>query len=519
MSVATQLALIVLDGWGYRKQRDGNAIAIAHTPVYDQLWRTAPKRLLNCSGSAVGLPEGQMGNSEVGHSCIGAGRVLPQQLEHLNQALDSGTFFRCPALCEAVDKTCASGGAVHLLGLLSPGGVHSHERHLHAALQLALERGAQVFVHAFLDGRDTAPCSASDSLSQLEQLCANSHGRARIASIVGRYYAMDRDRRWERTEQAWRLVAQGVAEQHADTATAALVAAYTRGESDEFVQPTAIAEHSTIKATDGIVFMNFRADRARQLSSALLDESFNHFERPGRAQLRADHFVTATDYGGDLKAGVAFRLKPPENTLGACLAHHGLRQLRMAETEKFAHVSYFLNGGQEAPFPGEERQLVPSPQVATYDLQPEMSAPELTQQLVDAITTGRHDVIICNYANGDMVGHTGKLEAAVVAVECIDGALGQVLAAIEASGAHCLITADHGNCESMATADGTPHTAHTLDPVPLIYAGPQSLRAATADGQWRVPHGSLADVAPTALWLLDMAPPAEMSGQPLFTSV
>ncbi len=513
--MATQLALIVLDGWGHSEQREGNAIAIAHTPVYDRLWRTAPKRLLSCSGPAVGLPAGQMGNSEVGHSCIGAGRVLPQQLAQIDQALENGVFSRCQVLCEAIDRARDDGGAVHLLGLLSPGGVHSHERHLHAALQLALERGAQVQIHAFLDGRDTAPRCAATSLAELERQCQLSGGQARIASVVGRYYAMDRDRRWERTERAWRLVA-GLAEQCADSAETALEAAYQRGEDDEFVLPTTIGVARAIGVTDSMLFMNFRADRARQLSHALLDEQFDHFPRPGQTALRAGCFVTATLYDDTLPAAVAFRSEQPENTLGACLAQHQLRQLRLAETEKFAHVTYFLNGGREAAFPGEERQLVPSPKVATYDLQPEMSAPELSRKLVDAIAAGRHDVLICNYANGDMVGHTGKLDAAVAAVECIDRALGQLLEAIDASGSHCLITADHGNCESMSAPGGGTHTAHTLGPVPLLYAGPRQLRPATANGDWEQPHGSLADVAPTALWLLGLEPPAEMSGRPLF---
>ena len=499
--------LVVLDGWGVGEANAHNAIHMARTPNWDALWQGPAKTLLDASGTSVGLPVGQMGNSEVGHMNLGAGRVVHQDLTRIDHAIECGDFDANPVLNDTIGA-CRGQAALHVLGLLSPGGVHSHEQHIAALLALAARRGATVRLHAFLDGRDTPPRSALRSLRMID---ARFPGV--IATIAGRYYAMDRDLRWQRTERAYKLIQGGEASFHFDTPQAALEAAYGRGESDEFVQPTAIhpADESPARLADGdaAVFMNFRADRARQLARAIVADEFPGFDRGSRPRLAA--FATLTPYADEIDAPVAFGAEPEKHTLGECLTARGLTQLRIAETEKYAHVTYFFSGGRERPFPGEERILVSSPRVATYDLTPAMSAQEVTDHLVDAVASRRHDVIVCNYANADMVGHTGKLNAAVQAVESVDECLGRLLDAVAESGAQCLVTADHGNVERMVDGDcSTPHTAHTAGPVPLVYAGPRQVRFRHG--------GTLADVAPTLLALMDIKAPPAMTGRSLLAN-
>jgi len=507
--------LIVLDGWGYREESRDNAIANGDTPVWDRLWAEAPHTLISASALDVGLPAGQMGNSEVGHMSLGAGRVIYQNITRIDQAISDGSFNTNPAYCEAIDKAVAANGAVHIFGLLSPGGVHSHEQQLFAAIRLAASRGAQrVFLHAFLDGRDTPPRSAGPSLERADALFAEL-GCGRTASVVGRYYAMDRDNRWDRIERAYQLLTEGKAECHAATAAAALQAAYDRDENDEFVLPTLIraAGQQDALVTDGdsVLFMNFRADRARQLTRAFVDADFNEFARQTVPQLSA--FVTTTEYAAELNTSCAFAPQSLSNVLGDYVAQHGMTQLRMAETEKYAHVTFFFSGGREALFPGEERQLIASPDVATYDLKPQMSAPELTDKLVAAIHSGKYDLIVCNYANGDMVGHTGVYEAAVKAVEALDECLGRVEQAVLEVGGDALVTADHGNCEQMVDYDsGQQHTQHTTERVPLVYIGPRQLALDPAGGK-------LADIAPTLLAIMGLPPPQEMSGKNLVSGL
>jgi 2,3-bisphosphoglycerate-independent phosphoglycerate mutase len=463
---------------------------------------------LQASGRGVGLPEGQMGNSEVGHMSLGSGRVIYQNITRIDQAIADGSFDDNPVYTEAIDAAVSRGGAVHVLGLLSPGGVHSHERQLFAALRLAAARGAkQVFLHAFLDGRDTPPRSAQASLDKAEAVFAEL-GTGRIASVCGRYYAMDRDQRWDRVEKAYNLLTDGDADHRAASATAGLAAAYGRDESDEFVAPTVITDAggsaARIEDGDTVLFMNFRADRARQLSRALTDPAFDGFRR--RVQPRLAAFVQTTEYAADINAPCAFPPEAPANGLGEYLAGAGRTQLRIAETEKYAHVTFFFSGGREDEYDGETRILVPSPDVATYDLKPEMSAPEVTERLVEAIGSGAYDLIVCNYANGDMVGHTGSYEAAVAAVETLDACLGQVEAAVLEAGGRALITADHGNCEQMVDyVSGQQHTQHTTDLVPLVYIGREPAGLDPAGG-------ILADVAPTLLALMGLPQPPEMTG-------
>jgi 2,3-bisphosphoglycerate-independent phosphoglycerate mutase len=502
---ARPAVLLVLDGWGYSESDDFNAIRGASTPVWDRLWQEFPHTLIGTSGSAVGLPSGQMGNSEVGHLNLGAGRVVFQELTRVSRAVESGEFFTNTALNTAVDRARAADGAVHIFGLLSPGGVHSHEEHIHAMVRMALEKGcANVYVHAFLDGRDTPPRSAAPSLQALQKVMDEAGG-GRIASLIGRYYAMDRDNRWERVQIAYDMLTQGKAEYRAEDAQAGLQAAYDRDETDEFVRATLIGEAAPIVDGDAVVFMNFRADRAREITRAFTEEGFDGFPRARFPRLAA--YVTLTEYSKEFDLPVAF---PPErlaNSFGECLAARGLRQLRLAETEKYAHVTFFFNGGREETFEGEERILVPSPKVATYDLQPEMSAPEVTEKLVAAIESGDFDAIICNFANPDMVGHTGKYAAAVQAIETIDRCLGQVVDALQRSGGELLITADHGNAEQMMDrSTGQPHTAHTNNPVPLVYVG---RRAVLHE------EGALCDIAPTMLGIMGLEQPPEMSGRSL----
>lgn len=504
------LVLLILDGWGYREDPTDNAIAQANTPVMDRLWRDYPHSLISGSGMDVGLPDGQMGNSEVGHVNLGSGRVVYQDFTRITKAIQDGDFFNNPVLTGAVDQAVSQDKAVHVMGLLSPGGVHSHEDHLIAMLDLAVRRGARkVYLHAFLDGRDTPPRSAENSLRRVQDHFQQL-GTGQIASVIGRYFAMDRDKRWDRVEKAYNLLTQGVGEFTEPDGVSALQAAYQRGENDEFVKATAIptASGDCIQLEDGdaLVFMNFRADRARQFSRCFTQADFADFQRQRVVNLSS--FVQLTEYAADIQAPVAYAAQSLDNVLGEWLSKHQKTQLRISETEKYAHVTFFFSGGREELFSGEERILVPSPAVATYDLQPEMNSELLTDKLVEAIHSGKHDVIICNYPNGDMVGHTGVLSAAIKAVEAVDRSIGRVVEALQQVGGECLITADHGNCEQMVDYDsGQAHTAHTSDPVPLIYVG---RNANVTDG------GILSDIAPTMLTLMGMPVPAEMTGKLLF---
>jgi 2,3-bisphosphoglycerate-independent phosphoglycerate mutase len=506
------LVLVILDGWGHREEAEHNAILAARTPTWDRLWRDYPHGLISGSGEDVGLPEGQMGNSEVGHMNLGAGRVVYQDFTRITKAIRDGDFFTNPVLTGAVDAAKASDGAVHIMGLLSPGGVHSHEDHLVAMADLAMQRGAKaVYVHAFLDGRDTPPRSAEASLARMRDHLAaaadKSGGKGRVASIIGRYFAMDRDNRWDRVEQAYRLLTEGAAEFHADDPLRALHDAYAREENDEFVKATVVGEPAPVRDGDALVFMNFRADRAREISRAFLQDDFTGFTRRARPKLAA--YVQLTEYASDIKAPVAYPPSPLTNVLGEYLASLGRTQLRIAETEKYAHVTFFFSGGREEPYAGEERILVPSPKVATYDLQPEMSAPEVTDKLVEAIRSGKYDVIVCNYANGDMVGHTGVFAAAVKAAEALDAALARLVEAVEGVGGQMLITADHGNIEQMHDEEtGQAHTAHTCEFVPLVYVGDKS-------AQVQPNGGILSDIAPTMLTLMGIPVPPEMTGRVL----
>ncbi len=505
------LALIILDGWGYREQTDANAIAAAKKPNWDTLWQHYPHQLISGSGRCVGLPEGQMGNSEVGHLNMGAGRTVHQDLTRIDAAIADGTFFSNPILKKAVDSAAQARKAIHILGLLSSGGVHSHEKHLITLLELAAKHHApQVYIHVFLDGRDTPPRSALASLEMLNARCQTLHC-GQIVSMIGRYYAMDRDKRWERTQKAYDLLTLGQADYHAPDAISALKLAYERGENDEFVKATSIhaanAAPITINEGDTVIFMNFRADRARQITHALIDTHFNGFTRQRHPQLSA--FVTLTEYDKTFNVPVAFPPEPLNNILAEYLSHLGLHQLRIAETEKYAHVTFFFNGGIEKPYPGEDRILIPSPKVATYDLQPEMSAPELTDRLVSEIKKRYYDVIICNFANPDMVGHTGNFAATVKAIETIDSCIGKITQALSLVGGEALFTSDHGNAELMFDEKtGQPHTAHTSELVPLIYFG----RKATAVKV----KGILSDIAPTMLYLMGLQKPEEMTGKALF---
>ena len=502
------VVLLILDGWGHRDDPADNALAQATLPNWHRLWSSAPHTLIHTEGRHVGLPDGQMGNSEVGHMNLGAGRIVYQDLTRIDAAIEDGSFFANAELLAACTAAQAAGSTLHVMGLLSPGGVHSHESHIVAMLELARRAGvAKVAVHVFLDGRDTPPQSAQPSLQLLQRKCEEA-GNARIATVGGRYYAMDRDKRWERVRRAWDAIVEASSEHRAADAQAALAAAYERGETDEFVAPTVLAGSTAMRDGDSVVFMNFRADRARQLTAAFVQPDFDgfHARRP-----RLSRFVCLTEYDAKLPAPVAFAPDDLRHTLGELLAENGMTQLRIAETEKYAHVTFFFSGGREEPYPGEERILVPSPKVATYDLQPEMSCPEVTAKLVDAIGSGRFDVVVCNIANPDMVGHTGNLQAAVRAAEAVDVAIGAIEAAVRATGGALLVTADHGNLEQMRDPEtGQPHTAHTVGPVPFVYVG-------TRDASLRA-GGALRDVAPTILDLLGLPQPAEMTGRSLLAS-
>jgi 2,3-bisphosphoglycerate-independent phosphoglycerate mutase len=503
------LVLCILDGWGERPRSDDNAIEMARTPNWHRLLARWPHGHLQASEHYVGLPDGQMGNSEVGHTNLGAGRLVMQDLPRINAAIASGELANMPALRRVIETLKTSGARAHVLGLMSPGGVHSHQDQIAALARILAEAGIEVAIHAILDGRDTPPKSAARYLRKFQSDIAG-HGKVRIATVAGRYYAMDRDKRWDRVEKAYRLFVAAEGEQAVDP-IAAVEAAYARGETDEFVLPTAIADFDGMRKGDGLVLANFRADRVREIAAALLDPEFAGFARPHRVKFAAA--LGLVEYSIELSP-LLDTLFPPEDlrdTFGEVVAKAGLRQLRIAETEKYAHVTFFFNGGRETVFPGEERILVPSPKVATYDLQPEMSAPEVTDKVVEAIRSGRFDVIVLNYANADMVGHTGNIAAAVKAVETVDACLGRLANAVEAAEGTLLITADHGNAEMMRDPEtGEPHTAHTLNPVPLIVVNPPA--SAAVEG---VAEGRLADVAPTLLALLGVKQPAAMTGRSL----
>lgn len=500
---AKPFLLMILDGWGYREDAPDNAIARANTPIWHKLWQTYPHLLLSASNEDVGLPSGQMGNSEVGHMNIGAGRIVYQDFTRIEKDIREGRFVNNPAFSQLFDKLKQSQKTLHIMGLLSPGGVHSHEQHIYALLEAAKKAGVQsIKVHAFLDGRDVPPKSAKTSIMSLENKLKELRV-GNIATVMGRYFAMDRDSRWDRVELAYNAVANAVGPR-ADSAESALEACYQKDITDEFVKPTIVdVNYQGVAPEDGIIFANFRADRARELSQAFLDADFKGF---ARKQISLCAFVTMTQYANNINSTIAY---PPENlspVLGEVWANHGLSQLRIAETEKYAHVTFFINGGVETPFANEERILIPSPKVATYDLKPQMSANEVTDALVNAILSQKFDGIIVNYANPDMVGHTGDLNAAVKAVETIDACLGRIIDALKQVGGECIITADHGNVEQMFDNEtGQPHTAHTLDLVPFIYVGHPV----------KVLHeqGVLADIAPTILHLMDLPIPTEMTGK------
>jgi 2,3-bisphosphoglycerate-independent phosphoglycerate mutase len=498
------LLLMILDGWGYREESEDNAISIADTPCWDDMWLNDPRTLIETSGESVGLPEGQMGNSEVGHMNIGAGRIVYQDFSRITKAIEDGSFGDNTQLCSAIDAAIANRATVHIMGLLSPGGVHSHDDHFVATVELAAQRGAKtIAVHGFLDGRDTPPRSAASSIERMQTTLDGIPG-AGFATISGRYYAMDRDKRWDRVRVAYEAVALADSRWREATAADALEQAYARDENDEFVKPTVIGQPAGIRDGDVVIFVNFRADRARELTMAFVSEPFDGFER---TRIKLADFVCMTEYMAGLPVSVAFPPSSLPRLFGEELANAGLRQLRIAETEKYAHVTFFFNGGEESKFPLEERILIPSPDVATYDLKPEMSSVELTEKLVAAIHSGEFDVIVCNVANPDMVGHTGKMDAALKAVVAVDLCLAEVRAAIDATGGEMLVTADHGNIELMVDpVSGQSHTAHTVNKVPFLYHGrPADIKQG----------GSLRDIAPTMLALLGLTQPDEMTGQPL----
>ncbi len=501
------VVLCVLDGWGAREEKDHNAIALAETPNWDRLTASVPSARLDASAEEVGLPTGQMGNSEVGHMNLGAGRIVVQDLARIGDALSSGGLAKNPELRRFIEKLKSSGGTCHLMGLASPGGVHAHTDHIQALAGIVAGAGVPVALHAFLDGRDVPPKSAKDNMAGFLEATKGIEG-FRMATVSGRYYAMDRDRRWDRVEKAWKalVMAQGV--QEADP-IAAIEASYGAGITDEFMVPAVIGDYQGMNDGDGLLMANFRADRARQILTALADSDFAEFARPDKPEFAA--CLGMVEYSTDLNGlyGALFQSKPLRNILGQVVADAGMTQLRIAETEKYAHVTFFLNGGREDEFPGEERIMVPSPKVATYDLKPEMSAAEVTDKLVTAIGEGRFDLIVVNYANGDMVGHTGILEAAIKAAECIDLCLGRLEEAVTKTSGVLLITSDHGNCERMLDADaGQPHTQHTMNLVPVLMVNAPGWVRGLKDGR-------LSDVAPTLLKLLNLERPEEMTGRSL----
>jgi 2,3-bisphosphoglycerate-independent phosphoglycerate mutase len=501
---AGPLVLMILDGWGHREDAEDNAISQASTPCWDHIQQLGAQTTIKTSGEFVGLPAGQMGNSEVGHMNIGAGRIVFQSLSSISNAIEDGSFASNQALVKAIAASREKRSTLHIMGLLSPGGVHSHEEHFFAMVKMAAAQGAhRIVVHAFLDGRDTPPRSARPSIQKMQD-CVDAYDNADFGSVCGRYYAMDRDKRWDRVEKAWDMLVAGNGMFHSDDAATALQSAYERDENDEFVSPTVIGPYPGVQDDDAVIFVNFRADRAREITQAFVQPGFSGFERQAP---KLSCFVCMTQYLEDLPADIAY---PPEQftgLFGQVLSDNGLSQLRIAETEKYAHVTFFFNGGEEEPFEGEQRLLVPSPDVATYDLKPEMSIEKLSAELDKAIRSDIFDVIICNVANPDMVGHTGSMTAAIAAVEAVDQCLGIVLKAVQTMNGELLVTADHGNIEQMKDHEsGQSHTAHTINPVPLVYCG----RKAKA-----IAGGALRDIAPTMLYLLGLPMPAEMTGQPL----
>ena len=506
------VVLVVLDGWGLSRTREYNAIALARTPTYHALLEQYPHASLAASGEAVGLPAGQMGNSEVGHMNLGAGRIVYQDLTRIDQNITDGDFFENPAFGASMDRCRTDRQALHLIGLLSDGGVHSHQRHLDALLHMAARRGvARVFVHVVTDGRDTAPTGGGAYVAAVERTMDDA-GVGRIATVTGRYYAMDRDRRWDRTRRAYEVLTTGQGHA-AESAGALLAEAYAAGTTDEFLEPGAVVDGTgqplgCLRDSDSVIFFNFRADRARQLTRALAFDQFDEFERTCHPRVQV---TTMTEYDATYDLPIAFSPEVFSSRLADVLADLGVSNLRLAETEKYAHVTYFFNCGVERPYPGEERILVPSPKVPTYDLQPEMSAPGITDQLVADVDQGRHRVIICNFANADMVGHTGKLDAAVAAVSTLDVCLLRIVKAVEHSGGTVIVTADHGNAERMWDDERRgPHTAHTSNPVPVL------LVSAKLRGSGRqLRDGALRDIAPTMLGILGATPPAEMTGRDL----
>jgi 2,3-bisphosphoglycerate-independent phosphoglycerate mutase len=504
------LMLIILDGWGFREAKEGNAILAARTPNLDRLVKEYPWCFLEASGEAVGLPEGQMGNSEVGHLNIGAGRIVYQDLTRINISIRDGDFFTNPAFLNAISNAKNKDSSLHLMGLVSYGGVHSYMTHIYALIKLAQEKGLKkVYLHAFLDGRDVPPKAALEDIKELDAFC-KENGNAKIAMVSGRYYAMDRDKRWDRIKLAYDALTIGVAPYTAPDAETAVSEAYSRGETDEFVKPTVVTDSegkpvATIQDNDSVIFFNFRPDRARQLTWALMNENFDGFVRDKRPKV---YYVCMAQYDETLDLPIAFPPEELENVLGEILSKQGLIQLRIAETEKYAHVTFFLNGGQEKCYEGEDRCLIPSPKIATYDLKPEMSAYEVTDEVIRRIQSGKYDVIVLNYANMDMIGHTGIFEAAVKAVEAVDKCVGRIVGALQEKGGVALITADHGNAEQMINFEtGEPFTAHTSNPVKCIYLGNDEVKA--------LKNGKLCNLAPTLLDILGVPKPQEMTGKSL----
>jgi 2,3-bisphosphoglycerate-independent phosphoglycerate mutase len=505
------VVLVILDGWGYSEEKKGNAISAAKTPVMDSLWAAYPHTLIRTSGKAVGLPEGQMGNSEVGHLNIGSGRVVPQELVRISDAVEDGSILSNQALVKICQEVRSQNGKLHIVGLCSEGGVHSHITHLFGLLDLAKVQGiSEVCIHAITDGRDTNPIEGVKALSMIEEYIERV-GIGRIATISGRYYAMDRDRRWDRIKKAYDVMTQDGPED-GRSATEVLQSSYAEGVTDEFVVPIRIAP-GAVSPGDGVIFFNFRPDRARQLTQAFVKPEFSGFERQ---QITPLSFVTFTQYDPDLPVAIAFEPQNLSNILGEVIAKHGLKQFRTSETEKYAHVTYFFNGGLEEPFEGEDRELVSSPMVATYDAAPEMSAEAITDTVTQAIAKEIYSLVVINYANPDMVGHTGQIEATVKAIETVDRCLGRLLASVSKVGGTTIITADHGNAEYMLDIEGNPWTAHTTNPVPFILVEGEKTKIPGHGTNVRLRNdGKLADIAPTILEILQLPQPSEMTGQSL----